>query len=94
MTKTQPKLPVATGMYKDIILRNIPPSMRSFAAEQNVAIEHVAGGVEHWIRLEHRTLDRLTARKFRSETLLACQCIREAMASDRQTLAQHLAQCF
>jgi len=93
-TKTPVRMPVATGFYKDIILKNILPSMRSFATEQGVAIEHVAGGIEHWIRLEYSTLDRLSAHKFRAETLLACECIRNAMKSDRQTLSQHLAQCF
>lgn len=44
--------------------------------------------VEAWMRLEHSTLDALTAAQFQSEVCIANACITDAGAAESEALAR------
>lgn len=44
--------------------------------------------VEAWMRLEHSTLDGLSRQQFRSEVLMAIECIKAAGEAESEALAQ------
>jgi hypothetical protein len=55
---------------------------------QQIAPQANARHIEAWLRLEHPTLDHLSADRFKHEVRVALDCIAEGGAEQSEQLAQ------
>ena len=70
--------------------------MSSFYQDEITTILAAAGDlprveariIEAWMRVEHGTLDALTARQFREEVVVAAFCARDASDDQNEALAR------
>jgi hypothetical protein len=69
-----------TSFYEQIIRETLAKIGRVGAAD--------ARHVEAWMRIEHSTLDCLSADQFRAEVKIALECIEAGPLADSESLAQ------